>query len=309
MTSYTLALTVAAAISSAAAAQPLPQGAAEQPPDLVKQGQKLESDGKRTEALALYREALAKNPGSFDAHLAIGQALDLEGQYVDARQHLLKAIELAPEASQNQAISAMAVSYAFEGDAAEAAKYYEKAFDKQTQAGAADGAAGTANALGRVYLETGDFANAEKWYRTGYETAKKIAKLTPDQTDLWEMRWHHGQGRIAARRKQFEAARKHLDAVKTIVARGTLAEAQRSNLPYLAGYIALQEGKYDDAIEELSKGDQRDPFVLVLLAQSYEQKGDAAKARELYAKILDVPGHTLQVAFSRPVARRRFGAR
>ena len=273
--------------------------------DLVKQGQKLESGGKHKEALALYRQALEKNPSQFEAHLAIGRVLDLEGQYAEARQHIQRGIELAPENGSNGALATMAVSYAFEGNAGAAAKYYQQVFDRQVKAGALDSAGGIANALGRVYLETGDSASAEKWYRTGYETAKKAANITPEQADLTEMRWLHAQGRIAARRQRFEQAHKYVAEVRAIVERGRLDEDQRLNLPHLAGYVAFYEGKHDEAIAALSKADQEDPFVLGLLAQSYEQKGDAAKARELYAKVLAAPGHSLQVAFSRPVAQRR----
>jgi tetratricopeptide (TPR) repeat protein len=279
------------------------------PAALVKEGQKLEFSGQRTEAMALYKKALEQNPSQFDAYLGIGRILDMDGKYADARQHIQKAIDLAPETGQNPALSTMGVAYVFEGNAAESAKYYQKVFDRQIQAGAPDAAAGTANALGRVYLETGDVASAEKWYRTGYETAQKIEKRSAEDVDLWEMRWQHAQARIAARRKQSDAARKHVESVRAIVEKGTLDDFQKSTYPYLTGYVAFYEGKTDDAIAELSKADQDDPFILSLLAQAYEQKNDQARARELYKKILEIPGHSLQVAFSRPLAARRLGAR
>lgn len=304
-----LALCVAAcAIAGTALAQTPPPAAPAPAPgsalDLVLQGRKLETAGKLDEALAAYRKAEQKDPALFDAHIALGRALDVKGSYAEARKHLERAIELAPADAQNQALAAMAVSYAFEQKGTEAAKYYQKVFDKQMQAGAFDGAAGTANALGRVYLETGDVANAEKWYRTGNETSKKLEKLPADQLDLWEMRWHHAQGRIAARRGQFDAARKHAADVKSVIDRGRLDEAQRANYPYLAGYIAFYQGDYDAAIAELSKGSQDDAFVLGLIAQSYDKKRDHAKAKEYYAKALAIPGHSLQVAFTRPMAQK-----
>ena len=287
-----------------------PQATAQtDPAALAKEAQKLEFSGQRAEALALYRKALEQNPSQFDAHLGIGRVLDVDGKYAEARQHIQKAIELAPESGQNAALSTMGVAYAFEGNAAESAKYYQKVFDRQIQAGAPDAAAGTANALGRVYLETGDAANAEKWYRTGYETSRKIEKRSPEDIDLWEMRWQHARARIAARREQFDAARNHVDAVWTLVEKGTLDEGQRINYPYLTGYVAFYEGKYDEAIAELSKADQEDPFILSLLAKAYEQKKDQTKARELYKKILEIPGHSLQVAFSRPLAQRGVAGR
>jgi tetratricopeptide (TPR) repeat protein len=301
-----LALTlVTLAMTTGTSAQ---QGTATDQAELAKQAQKLESDGKRKEALAVYRQILDKDPKYFDAHLGLGRVLDLEGQYAEARLHIQKAIELAPESEMNSAISIMAVSYAFEGNAAEAAKYYQKVFDRQILAGAPDSAGGTANALGRVYLETGDFENAEKWYRIGYERVTKIAKRTPAQTDLTEMRWHHAQARIAARRKQFGVARRHLADVRDIVGRGTLDEAQQAQYPHVAGYVRFYEGNYDLAIAQLSKASQQDPFILSLLAQSYDHKKDQATARELYRRILERPDHSLQAAFARPLAERRLAA-
>lgn len=303
MRSPVLALTVATfTLASGAHAQ---ENSQSDPAALVKEAQKLESSGKLPEALARYREILKENPSQFEAHLGIGRVLDNEGKYADARQHIQKAIELAPESGQNAALSTMGVAYAFEGNAAESAKYLQKVFDRQVQAGAPGAAAGTANALGRVYLEAGDADNAGKWYRTGYETAQKIEERSPEDVDLWEMRWLHAQARIAARRKQFDLARKHADAVRVIVEKGTLDEGQRINYPYLTGYVAFYEGRYDQAIAELAKADQEDPFILSLLAQAYEQQKDQAKAVELYKRILELPGHSLQVAFSRPLAQRR----
>lgn len=285
------------------------QGSPGDAASLTKQAQQLESDGKRKEALGIFRVILEKDPANVAAHLGIGRVLNIEGQYAEARQHFQKAIDAASPSELNGALSAMAISYAFEGKAAEAATYYGRLIDRHLSSGATDAAAGAANGLARVYLETGDTAAAEKWYRTGYENASKNQKRTPEQADLTEMRWHHAQARIAARRKQFDVARKHVDEVRALVAAGRLDEAQQKQYPHVAGYVAFYEGEYDKAIAELLKADQEDPFILGLLAQSYEQKRDSAKARELYTKILAMPDHSLQAAFARPLATRRLAAR
>ena len=124
--------------------------------ELVKQGQKLNSDGKQDEALALYERALQLSPNLFQADLAAGMALDLEGKYEQARQHLTKAIEEAPPASKVQALRTMAVSYAFERNTDQARKYEQQAFDLQFSAKQFTDAAGTADELARIYLESGD---------------------------------------------------------------------------------------------------------------------------------------------------------
>src|SRR5271165_7134882 len=65
--------------------------------ELVKQGQKLNSEGRQDEALALYDRALQLSPDLYQAELASGIALDLEGKYQQARVHLAKAITLRSE--------------------------------------------------------------------------------------------------------------------------------------------------------------------------------------------------------------------
>ena len=46
-------------------------------------------------------------------------------------------------------------------------KYFEPVYKQQLADQDMGGAAATANAIGRVYLETGDTANARKWYELG----------------------------------------------------------------------------------------------------------------------------------------------
>src|SRR5580765_1554401 len=103
------------ALSSAQQPAAAPAPAPGSPADLVQQGQKLSRDGKQDQALALYRKALDKSPDLYEAHLASGVALDLQGQYGEAQEHFTKAIEVAPADSKAQALRSMAVSYTFEG--------------------------------------------------------------------------------------------------------------------------------------------------------------------------------------------------
>jgi len=99
------------------------------PQDLVQQGQKLSREGKQDEALALFQQAMEKAPGFSDAHLEAGIALDLKGDYAEARKHLSRAIDLAGPDTKAQALRTMAVSYAFEGNADKAALYEKQVFD------------------------------------------------------------------------------------------------------------------------------------------------------------------------------------
>ena len=80
-------------------------------------------------------------------------------------------------------------------------------------------------------------------------------------------------------------------------------ENQAVFYPYLLGYIAFFSKDYKGAIGELQKGDLQDPFVLGLIAQSYQRLGDKATAAEYFRRVMAIPVHTINSAFARPSAR------
>jgi tetratricopeptide (TPR) repeat protein len=276
------------------------------PADLVKQARKLNSEGHQDEALAIYRRALQHSPDLADAHLGAAAALDLQGHYDEARVHFQKAIDLAgpDNKAKAPALRGMAMSYAFEQKADEASKFERQVFDAQLAAHDFIAAAEVANEAARIALESGDLNWANKWYQTGYTTAQRKSGLTPAEKDLWDFRWEHAQARIAARQGKHEEAQKHVAAAKAILDKGTNPQ-QAPYFPYLTGYVAFYANDYKSAIAELQKADQRDPFILVLLAQAYEKSGDQAQAKELYRKVLASNIHNPTNAFARPLARKK----
>jgi len=277
---------------------------AEEATQLVKQGQKLAEQGKSDEAFALYQRALEIDPELYLAQLYTGVALDLQGKYTEARTHLQKAIELASEDQTVQALRVMAVSYAFEKNTDKASELERRAFDLQYNWKKYVDAAGTADELARIYLESGDFDNAFQWYQTGHLTAMKIPNLAPAQKDLWTFRWEAALARIAARRGQHDQALQHLAACKAIIDKANNPD-QAPFYPYIAGYVALYGGDYRTAIDNLQKSNQKDPFVLLLLAQSYEKSGNAARAMEYYRQIVGMNLHNPSNAFARPIAMQK----
>lgn len=271
---------------------------------LIKQGQDLNRQGKQDEALGLYKQALAKSPNSYQAHLESGIALDLKGDYAAAHTHLQAAIDAAPADQKNRALRTMAVSYAFENNSAEAAKYEKQAFDTLIAKPDFEAAAGVANELARIELESGDIDGAERWYNTGYETAMRKPDMKDSDKNLWGFRWAHAKARIAARRGQREEAQRQIAAAKAALEKANNPD-QAPFLPYLIGYVAFYGGDYVAAITELGKANQDDPFILVLLAQSYEKTGDAARAKEYYGKVMANNSHSPASAFARPLAKKK----
>jgi len=280
------------------------QTAARSALDLVKQGQKLNSEGKQDEALALYRQALEISPNLYEANLASGIALDLEGKYREAREHFSKAMESAPADARQQALRAMAISYAFERNATEASEFEQQVFDARIAANDFIGAAEIANELARINLESGDIAGANKWYETGYNTALKKNDLTAADKNLWLFRWESAQARIGARGGRTADALRHVAAAKSALDQANNPDQLRF-FPYLTGYVAFYSGDYKTAIADLQKADQRDAMNLALLAEAYEKSGDAGQAADYYHKVLASNAHNPTNAFARPLAKEK----
>ena len=271
---------------------------------LVKQGQKLNSEGKQDEALKLYQQALEKSPNSYEAHLESGVALDLKGDYAAAREHLKKAIDVAPPDQKNRALRVLAFSYVFERNTAEAEKCEKRVFDALMAKSDLEAAAGVANELARIKLESGDIDGAANWYKAGYDTAMRKTDMKEADKNLWAFRWAHAQARIAARRGQRDEAQKQVATAKAALEKANNPD-QAQFFPYLTGYVAFYSGDYKKAITELQKASQDDPFVLLLIAQSWEKAGDPMRAKEYYGKVMANNGHGPTNAFARPVARKK----
>jgi tetratricopeptide (TPR) repeat protein len=272
--------------------------------DLVQQGDKLSHEGKQDDALALYRQAIEKSPDSYEAHLGMGEALDLKGDYAQAREHLEKAIDLAPADSKSQPLRAMAVSYAFESEGAKAEEYEVQVFDARSRKDDFVAAGETCTELARIYLESGDPDQAYKWYMTGYETALRKPDMSEADKNLWLFRWENAQARIAARQGKADEAKQHISAAKAALDKANNPDQARF-YPYLTGYVAFYLKDYKAAIADLQKADQRDPLNLALLGEAFEKSGEAAKAKEYYRRVLESNAHNPTNAFARPLAKKK----
>jgi len=277
------------------------------PADLVERGQKLSSAGKQDEALALYAQALNMAPNFYEAHLESGIALDLKGDYAKAQEKLAKAVDVAPVDSKQEALRALAFSFTFSGDAFKASEPEMQVFNARLAKGDSVGAAAACNELARIYLELGDPDHAFKWYKMGYDTVSRKADLSDPDKALWLFRWESAQARVADRRGNGDEARQHLAPAKAALDKANNPDQARF-YPYLTGYLAFYANDYKTAIADLQNADQRDPFILVLLAQSYEKQGDAAQARDYYRKVLEINVHNPTNAFARPLAKKRLAA-
>ena len=271
---------------------------------LIAEGGQLSLNGDQQGALARFEKALQEAPRSFEAYLGLGTTLDLLGRYSEAQRQIRKSIDVAPNAdAKTQAARAMAVSYAFECKPAEAAKYEKQIFDSHLAAQNYTSAGETGNELARIYLECGQLDQAYDWYQNAYNTALKGPDISAHDKDLWGFRWESGQLRISARRGAKQIAEKEAAAAKSFVDRLHNPQ-QEAFLPYLAAYINFHAADYRQAIQNLQKANQKDLFVLELLARAYEKAGQRSSAADACREILQVNVHNVANAFARPTAKR-----
>jgi tetratricopeptide (TPR) repeat protein len=248
--------------------------------------------------------------------------LDVQGATREARVIIQHVIDTATvPATRAAAQRAMAMSYAFDADCANAVKYEEmviaywvtretaepqNAFYQQGE---------MANEAARVCIDAGELDVAERYYRRGSELGLKEPDPRTHPKSLWDYRLAHAVGRLAARRgDKVEAQRQVALARKVLDGDPAMAAQQERFFPYLTGYVALYTNDLVTAEAELTKtlalqGNQNDPFMHCLLAMTYEKLGQPAKARELYEKAYGLAtAHNPPAAFARPFARKKIGA-
>lgn len=247
--------------------------------------------------------------------------LDTHGQTKDARVIFQRLIDEAPDAAAKAAAQrAMAMSYAFDGDCANTAKYEEMVIDywktrEQAEPQNAFYQQGEmANEAARICIDVGELDVAEKLYRRGSELGLKEPEPKTHPRSLWEYRLAHALARLSARRGNTAEAQRHVaDARRILDSDSTMARAQERFFPYLTGYVALYTNDLKTAEAELSRalaiqGNQNDPFMHLLLAMTYEKLGDGDKAKALYEKSYNMAtAHSPPAAFARPYARKKLG--
>jgi len=248
--------------------------------------------------------------------------LDSEGSTPQARAILQRLIDGAPDpAAKAESQRALAMSYAFDGDCASAAKSEELVIaywvtrEQAEPQNAFYQEGEMANEAARVCIDAGDFNTAERYYRRGTELGLREPEPRTHPKSLWDFRLTHALARLAARRgnkaeaqKQVAAARAVLDGDKTMAAQ------QERYYPYLTGYVALYTGDLKAAEVDLTKaismqGNTTDPFFHCLLAITYEKLGQKDKAKEFYQKAYDfATAHNPPAAFVRPYARKKLAS-
>ncbi len=250
------------------------------------------------------------------------QRLDTEGKHTEARALFQRLIDEAMEpAARAAAQRRMAMSWAFEGNCAKAIEYETQVIAYWATREAVDPQDAfyqqgeMANEAARICIDAGFLDEAEQWYRKGSELGLKEPDPKTHPKSLWDFRLAHASARIAAQRgNKAEAERQVAVARSMLDSDSAMASQQARFYPYLVGYVALFTGNLTAAQAEFTRalamqGNQNDPFTHYLLGLTHEKMGHPEPARALYQKAYDfATGHNPPAAFTRPNARKKLGA-
>ncbi len=299
-----------------------------------------------TKALAHMQEAEALAPDESGAHLLVGDAYRAQRNLEKARDEYLRGHALEPRnavllvkaghantflgdyaAARADYDSAMAVGRANEkaayapfrayvsvyaGDPAAAIDELNRLVASVDGLGVPDPKANKVAALANVVViatHTRNRAAAE-------QALKQLEPLLMQQADeAGNPAFKRGQqaqiayfeGWTAARRGDYAAAQKQADRITQLLAPDANPR-KLEPMHQLAGFIALYQGKYNQAAAHLRQGNLLDPYIKYQLAVATEGAGDAAQAKQLFREIADYNFNVLGCALVRRDAQQKAGA-
>jgi tetratricopeptide (TPR) repeat protein len=260
--------------------------------------------GRFDESIAMYQKALATDPNFAPSHIGIATNLMLQGKHDAARAETWKMHQAARnDGDRRGALFTAAVIYADEGKFEQAVGELKKEYAVAERINDAAAMSADVVAMGDVLLEAGKPEEARKRYLQAMELVQQ-SDLSPEVKENAKLFHRYNLGRVAARTGDLPGAKQHATAYM----QGATAkknDAQTKQAHELAGTISLAEKNFDQAIAHLSQGNQQDAYTLYRLALAYQEKGDEAKARELFQKVANLHSlPALNYSFVRAKAKR-----
>jgi tetratricopeptide (TPR) repeat protein len=274
-------------------------------------GQVYTGMGKLDEAKAAFDRAAQLDGSTPRVYTFLGNIALLKGDYGKARE-LFKAslAKKVPNTAPFGPNYGMAYLYVYEGNIKEAIKTLEAYGDEYVKTGQEKVFPSVFiwNSIARLHLEYGDANEAIKYYEKGYATVPN-SSIDDLQKKTWLGRLHHGKGRALAKLGKTDEAWKEAELIKKMIEEG--GEDGKPFWPsyhYIAGYLKLEAGETNEAIEHLKQQDLTDPFHKLLLARAYDKAGNTAEAQKLYKEITEFNQVTIERAISYNEAKKKLKA-
>lgn len=213
-----------------------------------------------------FERAVSHRPDYADAKMYLGHALDQMGYPEDARPHLLKAVETAPNSPVAHTL--LGLHYDRWGDPSAARAEYEAAYDLAPENPA------LCVEIGQTWADEARYVAAEIWLR-------EAISVKPGDPGLWEIlaRFYLDHN-ITADDQAVRATKKLLELVP-----------ESATVHDLRGWAVFQVGDYETARQHLHRAIELDPgmasahYHLGLLERA---QGHSQQAQEAFTRAIDL---------------------
>lgn len=246
-------------------------------------GELLLKMGKFDDSIAQYRKALAIDPNFVPSHLGIAADLIYQGKAEEAAAELRKITEKARnDGERRTALFGLTVLDVDSGKLDKALEGMDQQYALGEKTNDIPAMTGDLQFRGNILLEMGRYDDA----KTSFERLLKMTEdsdLSQEIKDNAKLFHHYNLARVALGKKDYATAKAEAEAFR----KGTedlKNPFQAKQAHELAGTIALEEKDYDKAIAELQQANQQNPYDLYRMCQSYQGKGDSARAKEFCKK-------------------------
>lgn len=270
-------------------------------------GQLYNNDNKPAKALEWFKKAQAIGTSPrIEAFIANDDLL--QGRFAEARAKFEGAEKQLPKGAVPFPIRfGITFSHLYEGNTDSALKSLETYLAEYKNGGFTQQFPEVFiwNAIARVNLEAGRFEPALAAYKKGYESVPG-SSLPEDDKKAWLGRVHHGTARTYAKMGRHKEAMEGVEQVRQMILTG--GETGRQYWPayhYLAGYVKLEMGDGNAALEHLLQASATDPFHLLLLGRAYEKAGRKAEAKAAYERVVASQLIGIERALAFPEAKKK----
>jgi len=239
--------------------------------------------GRFQESLAQYAKALAIDSNFLASHL--GRAADFMymGKTVEAASELDAITKKArSDGDRRTALFGRTVLAVDGGKWDEALAAMDRQYAIAEQAKDAAAMAGDLQTKGQILLEMGKYDEA----KAAFDRSLKVAEgsgLSDNIKKNARLFEHFNNTRIALGRNDLAGARTEMQAFRSGAETSRNPAFMRQSHE-LAGIVALQDKKPDEAITELEQASTQNPYNLYRLCLAYQAKGDTAKAGQWCGK-------------------------
>jgi tetratricopeptide (TPR) repeat protein len=235
--------------------------------------------GRFEESAAQYRKALSVDPHFSPSRVGIASNLLYEGRHDEAAAAMDELYRRArDDADRRTALFVKGVILVDAGRTGAALKEIEREYALDARLGDSANMSGDAQLMADILLDAGRTDDAAKRFRQALELVEQ-SSLPDDVKQDTRLAEHYNRARVSLARGDLASAK----ADAKSYADGAAARQNSFRIRQaheLAGTIALEEKRFDQALTELGQGNQQDPQVVYWTALAWQGKGDAVKARK-----------------------------